>query len=160
MAFTTTDAASAPALGSIDVACVEPSLIGTVWAEIAPDLGRALDEYFPMTLDECRRLCEGARIQLWTARQNGKIVGAAISEAVMQAPPRGLAIQFLITDYAANWSPQLAVTIEEWGEDLGATTFVVIGPPGMHPLLGKPITTYWRVIEKTPPLPMPSERVH
>src|SRR5580704_9142560 len=166
MAFATINAADAPALGSIAVAYIEPAEVGSVWADCAHDIGQALDEYMPgaLTVDDCRQMCERNSNQLWTAKQDGKIVGCAISEVVMQ--PQGLAVRLFLTDYSAPGSRHLTATIEAWAADLGFATIVTVGPPGLEAILGKPVTTYWRLNGATlrdmpqTAIAMPSERVH
>jgi hypothetical protein len=166
MAFTTVDALAAQSPGSISVAHVEPAELSNVWNDCALGIGQALVEYMPgaLTIEDCRKLCEHGQNQLWLARDGGKIVGGAITEVIVQ--PQGLAIRLFLTDYAAPWSPYLTSTIEEWASLLGATTIVVVGPPGLQAMLGKPITTYWRRMGgplrdvPQPAIAMPSERVH
>jgi hypothetical protein len=166
MAFTSIDAAAAPALGSIAVAYIEPSQIGSVWADCAHAISQALDEYMPgaLTSDDCRQMCERGQNQLWIASRHDKIVGCAISEVVMQ--PQGLAVRLFLTDYSAPWSPRLTNVIAAWAADLGFATIVTVGPPGLEAILGKPVTTYWRLNGATlrdmpqTAIAMPSERVH
>jgi hypothetical protein len=166
MAFATINAADAPALGSIAVAYIEPAEIGSVWADCAHDIGQALVEYMPgrFSIADCRSLCERNYCQLWLAREGDKIVGSAISEVVMQ--PQGLAIRLFLTDYAAAWSPYLTSEIEAWADVAGIKTIVTVAPAGLGDMLGKPITTYWRLIggplRDVPQtaIPMPSGKVH
>jgi hypothetical protein len=89
MAFTSIDAADVPALGSIAVAYIEPARVGSVWSDCAHGIGQALVEYMPgaLTVDDCRFLCERGQNQLWIASQHDRVVGAAISEVVLQ--PQG-----------------------------------------------------------------------
>jgi hypothetical protein len=97
MAFTNIDAAAAQLPGSITVDPVAPAEIGSVWADCAHAIGQALVEYMPgaLTVDDCRHLCERGQHQLWIASQHDRIVGAAISEVVMQ--PQGLAVRLFLT---------------------------------------------------------------
>jgi hypothetical protein len=166
MAFTNIDAAAAQLPGSITVDPVAPAEIGRVWADCARGIGQALVEYMPgaLTIDDCRQLCERGQHQLWIASQHDRIVGAAISEVVMQ--PQGLAVRLFLTDYAAAWSPHLTNIVEAWAADLGFATIVTVGPPGLEAILGKPVTTYWRMrgptLRELPQtaIAMPSEKVH
>jgi hypothetical protein len=166
MAFTNIDAPVALALGSISVEQVEPRLIGTVWGECENGVAQALAAYMPgvTSIEDCRHLCERGQNQLWIAYQHDKIVGCALTEVVEQ--PQGYALRLFLTDYAAPWSPRLRSTIEGWAADLGAVAIVTVGPPGLDAMLGKNITTYWRVIDGTlrdvpqMAIPMPSEKVH
>lgn len=166
MVFTNIDAAAGRSPDLIHVALVPARQIGGVWADCAHAIGRALVEYMPgaLTVEDCRQMCERGQNQLWLAYDGGKIVGCAISEAVMQ--PQGLALRCFLTDYAASWSLHLTRQLEDWALCLRATTIVTVAPAGLQTLLGRPIATYWRTIDgpfrdvPQTAIPMPSEKVH
>ena len=160
-------AADAEARETVVALSVEPAHFDSVWACVEHDIAQALLAYLPgaCSIADCRQLCMSGHTLLWIAVQHGKVVGAAISEEVTQ--PQGRAVRLFLTDYGAEWSPYLTSAIEEWAADSGIATILTVAPPGLGHILGRPITTYWRMLDGGPlrdvpqtAIPTPSARVH
>jgi len=103
--------------------------IGPVWGEVGPILARALDRQSAYTLGDVRALLETSDAQLWVARTDGALLGAAVTKVFDFPQERVVEVWLAAGDGFSRWGRFLK-DIEEWAATIGAKRVRIIGRRG------------------------------